>query len=107
MEDNLFQTRNRRRKSVTSVPIKVLLMTAPPVHVARCEASKVLHILFQCVHNTFNSKHIDLSTITVLILNTKERKCHSIATVYVMTNFIWLHVSTHNESFSGHLSLLL
>jgi hypothetical protein len=27
--------------------------------------------------------------------------------IYIMINFIWLHVSTRNESYSGHLNLLL
>jgi hypothetical protein len=37
-----------------------------------------------------------------LLLNIKGRKCQSIATIYIMINFIWLHVSTRNESSSGH-----
>jgi hypothetical protein len=45
------------------------------------------------------------------VLNTKESKCQSIATIYIyiyiMINFIWLYVSTRNESSSGHLDLLL
>jgi hypothetical protein len=43
--------------------------------------------------------------LRIIILNTNERKCQSIATI--MINFIWLHVSTRNESSSGHLNLML
>jgi hypothetical protein len=47
--------------------------------------------------------------LRIIVLNIKERKCQSIATIYVyiMINFIWLHVSTGYESFSGHFNLLL
>jgi hypothetical protein len=46
-----------------------------------------------------------LQTAVVGYIRTKERKCQSIATI--MINFIWLHVSTRNESSSAHLNLLL
>jgi hypothetical protein len=39
----------------------------------------------------------------------RKRICQSIATIYIhkMISFIWLHVSTRNESSSGHLNVLL
>jgi hypothetical protein len=46
------------------------------------------------------------SLLRIIIRNVKERKCQSIATIYILINFIWLHVSTCRESFSGHLNLL-
>jgi hypothetical protein len=56
------------------------------------------------------SFNIDFSiSLRIIILNTEERKCQSITTIYIyiMINFILLHVSTCNELSSGHLNLLL
>jgi hypothetical protein len=50
---------------------------------------------------------LEYSTLLqIIILTTKERKCQSIY-AYIMINFIWLHVSTRNESSSDHSHLLL
>jgi hypothetical protein len=46
--------------------------------------------------------------LQIIILNITERKCQSIATIYIyIISFIWLDVSTRSESSSGHLNLLL
>jgi hypothetical protein len=44
-----------------------------------------------------------------IVPNTRERGNVSLSQlyIYIMINFIWLHVSTRNESSSGYLNLLL
>jgi hypothetical protein len=45
-------------------------------------------------------------TYCLVAYNYTKRKMQEISVIYVMTNFIWLHVSTRNKSSSGHLNLL-
>jgi hypothetical protein len=45
--------------------------------------------------------------LRVIILSTTDSICQSITSIlYIMINFIWLHVSTFKKSSSGHLNLL-
>jgi hypothetical protein len=65
-----------------------------------------LAILFGLTEQYFLKPYV-FHLVAYSTLNIREEMPVYRSYLYIMINFIWLHVSTRNESSSGHLNLLL
>ena len=72
LDGNHFQTLNKRCKYITAVTVYVLLMTATPIYVARCETSTLCVLPLAVRSKCHRQYKFEMSTKRVLIFGQKN-----------------------------------